>query len=327
MLSDILISKITALLLLLTVASTALAQEARREIVGLDELNELRIVEGTITGDEIVDYQASGERSQILSVDLMTSNPANYFNILPAGLNRALFIGSTQGTVADLRLPESGAYVIRVYLMRSAARRGETAKFSLGISLGPPEFADGLSGGPDYWKVSVSDASALNLRPGPSTRYQSIGKLHNSEVLKNHGCRLTGGERWCAIRAAHSGITGWVAGRYLVESPAPQRPAMTEDGPKGNGIRFNATGFVPCAVRASQPMRQCPFGVVREGPGNAGLWVALGGGAERHILFESSVPVVTNSADTLSFEKAGDLFLIRIGDERFEVPDAAITGG
>ena len=327
MLSDILISKIAALMLLLTVATTALAQEARRETVGLDELNELRIVEGTITGDEIMDYQASGERSQILSVDLMTSNPANYFNILPIDSNQAIFIGSTQGTVADVRLPESGTYVIRVYLMRSAARRGETAEFSLGISLGPPEFADGLSGGPDYWKVSTSDASALNLRSGPSTRYEPIGKLHNGEMVQNRGCRLTGSDYWCAIRATHSGVTGWVAGRYLVESAAPRSTAMVEGGPTGNGVPFDATGFVPCAVRASQPMRQCPFGVMREGTGNAGLWIALGGGAERHILFEGGAPIATNSADTLSYEKAGDLFLIRIGGERFEVPDATVTGG
>ena len=327
MLSDLLISKIAALMLLLTVATNALAQQASRETVGIDELNELRIVEDTITGDEIVDYQVSGERSQILSVDLMTSNPANYFNILPAGSNQAIFIGSTQGTVADLRLPESGAYVIRVYLIRSAARRGETADFTLGISLGPPEFADGLSGGPDYWKVSAGGGYALNLRAGPSTRYQPIGKLRNGEVLENRGCRLTGGERWCAIRATHSGVTGWVAGRFLVESAAPQAPTVPEGGPIGNGVPFNATGFVPCAMRAGQPMRQCPFGVVREGPGNAGLWIVLGDDAERQILFEGGAPVATNSADTLSFEKAGDLFLIRVGDERFEVPDAAITGG
>jgi hypothetical protein len=327
MLADTLISKIAVLILVHALATTASAQEALRETVGLDELNKLLIVEGTITGDEIVDYHAAGERSQILSVDMITSNPANYFNILPADSNQALFIGSIRGTVADVPLPESGAYVIRVYLMRSAARRGETAEFSLGISLGPPEFADGLSGGPDYWKVTAGGASALNLRAGPSTRYETIGKLRNGEVLLNRGCRLTGGERWCAIRATHTGVTGWVAGRYLVESAAPRRPAKAEGGPVGNGEPFDATGLVPCAVHASQPMGQCPFGVVREGPGNAGLWIAFGDETERYILFEGGAPVTTNSADSLSFEKAGDLLLIRVGDERFEIPEAVVTGG
>ncbi len=313
--------------LLLALATTASAQEVRHQPLNLDEIGELRIVEGTIRGNEIVDYQVAGERSQILSVDLMTSNLANYFNIVPASSNEAIFIGSTQGAVADVPLPESGAYVIRVYLMRSAARRDETAKFSLGVSLGPPEFADGLSGGPDYWKVAAGGGYALNLRAGPSTRYQPISKLRNGEVLQNRGCRLTGRERWCAIRATHSGVKGWVAGRYLVESAAPRRPAMAEGGPIGNGVAFDATGFVPCAAHAGLPLRQCPFGVVRDGPGNAGLWVALGDGAERQILFEGGAPVATSPADTLSFEKAGDLFQIRVGDERFEVPEAVVTGG
>ena len=327
MLHDPLIYKITTSMLLVAIATTSFAQDVRHEIVDLDEVNELHLVPGTITGREIADYQVFGERSQILSVDLMTSNPANYFNILPTGSNQAIFIGSTRGSVADAPLPESGAYVIRVYLMQAAARRGESARYSLGISLGRPEFADGLSGGPDYWKVSAGGGFALNLRAGPSTRYEVIGKLRNGEVLQNRGCRLTGGERWCAIRATHTGVTGWVAGRYLFESAAPQRPAMAEGGPKGNGTSFDATGLVACAARIGEPIRQCPFGVVREGPGNAGLWVALGDGVERQILFEVGAPVATNSAYTMSFEKAGDLFLIRVGDERFEVPEAVVTGG
>jgi len=329
MLSDRLICKFATslLLLLLAVAITASAQEVRSQPLNLDEIGELRIVESTIRGDEIVDYQVTGERSQILSVDLMTSKSANYFNILPAGSNEAIFIGASQGVVADVPLPESGAYVIRVYLMPSAARREETAEFSLGISLGPTEFADGLSGGPDYWKVSAGGGYALNLRTGPSTRYQPIGKLRNGEVLQNRGCRLTGGERWCAIRAMNSGVTGWVAGRFLVESAAPQAPTVPEGGPVGNGVPFGATGSVPCAARAGQPMRQCPFGVVREGPGNAGLWVALGDGTERQILFEDGAPVATNSADTMSFEKVGDLFVLRVGAERYEIPEAVVNGG
>ena len=325
MLSEILISRTVALTLLLAVATTAFAQEALHETLDLDELTNLYLVKDTMSGNEIKDYQVFGERSQILSVDLMTSTPSNYFNILPVGTNQALFIGSTQGTVADLRLPASGAYVIRVYLMQPSARRGETAEFSLGISLGPPEFADGLSGGPDYWRVSSGSVSTLNLRAGPSTRYKQLSLLRNGEVLKNRGCRLTGSERWCTIRATHSGVTGWVAGRYLVESAAPRRP---EGGPKGNGVLYDATGFVPCAARAGQPMQQCPFGVVREGYGNAGLWVSLEeGGSERQILFENGVPVATNSADALSFEKVSDLFMIRIGGERFEIPYAAVSGG
>jgi hypothetical protein len=102
---------------------------------------------------------------------------------------------------------------------------------------------------------------------------------------------------------------------------------MGEGGPVGNGLPFDATGFVPCAAHMDQPMRQCPFGVIRQGPGNAGIWIALGDGEERQILFESGTPVTTDSTDTLRFETMGDLFMIRVGDERFEIPDAVVSGG
>ena len=327
MLHSLVTTRIATLVVLAALATTAFAQGLRQERLDLGELERLNLVQGSISGHEVADYQVTGERSQILSVDLRTSNLANHFNILPLGSDEALFVGSTQGTVADVRLPESGAFRVRVYLMRSAARRGETADYSLGISLGRPEFADGLSGGPDYWKVSAGDGFALNLRAGPSTRYKAIGKLRNGEVLQNRGCRLTGSERWCAIREAHSGITGWVAGRYLIESDAPRRPAVTEGGPFGNGGPFDATGFVPCAAHSEQSVRQCPFGVIREGPGNAGIWIALGDGEERQILFERGTPVATDSVDTLRFEKTADRFVIRVGEERYEVSEAVVYGG
>ena len=80
---------------LFAVAIAAAAQDVRRETVDLDKVNELRIVGGAITGREIVDRQVSGERSQILSVDLLSSNPAIHSNTLPVGSSQAIFIGST----------------------------------------------------------------------------------------------------------------------------------------------------------------------------------------------------------------------------------------
>jgi hypothetical protein len=67
--------------------------------------------------------------------------------------------------------------------------------------------------------------------------------------------------------------------------------------------------------------------VIREGPGNAGVWIAIGDGNERHILFEGGVPVATDGDATLGYDKDADLYLVRIGDERFEIPEAVVYGG
>jgi hypothetical protein len=285
------------------------------------------VLNGTLKGEESIDYLISAEAGQILSVDVASSNPSLYFNILPQGSTTALFIGSTSGNVADIPLPEAGTYVVRVYLMRNAARRDEAAQYALGIGLAGADFADSLTGGPDWWEVSgVGGGDALNIRSGPATRYEVIGKARNGDVMQNLGCRMTGSTRWCSIRVDGSGVQGWVAGRYLIEAAAPTMPKMPAGGPVGEGAAFDAKGFVSCAV-AAEPMRECPFGVVRDGPGNAGVWIALGNGTERQILFEGGQPVASNREAAVSFEKTGDIFTITIGDERYAFPEAVVNGG
>ena len=241
----------TAFALLASYAATdSRAPSARVESLELREVGELRIVDGEIAGEKFVDYRVTGEASQILSVDMVTSNAAAYFNIMPSDATTAIFVGSTQGTVADVTLRESGDYLIRVYLARAAARRDEAAEYSLGISLGPPDFADGLAGGPDYWAVAGAGGNETpNLREGPFARYESTGILRNGDTLQNRGCRLTGRERWCRVRTTSLGETGWVKGRYLVESAAPPVPTVPPGGPVGNGLPFDATGYVQCATR------------------------------------------------------------------------------
>jgi hypothetical protein len=173
----------------------------------------------------------------------------------------------------------------------------------------------------------VGGGDALNVRSGPSTRYPVVGKARNGEIMRNRGCRMTGAERWCAIRIYGSGVQGWFAGRYLAETAAPPAPESPAGGPVGEGARFDATGEVPCATAAGQADQACPFGVVRAGPGNAGVWIALGDGRERQIVFEGGRPVAANDAGALSFEKSGSATRVRVGDERYDIPDAVVFGG
>lgn len=93
-------------------------------------------LKGTLHGDRIVDYTLAARAGQTLSVTLKTDNTANYFNVLPPGSNDvALFIGSVGGEAWSGRLDADGIYTVRVYLMRSAARRHETAHYSLRLGI------------------------------------------------------------------------------------------------------------------------------------------------------------------------------------------------
>ncbi|WP_299845561.1 SH3 domain-containing protein [uncultured Jannaschia sp.] len=314
--------------IMFVLASDAIAEVVRSEPLSLSIDGAPVLIEDKVTGDEAIDYVVETTQPGLLSVDLKPSNPATVFNLLAAGNDTAIFVGSTSGTVADVPVESGRTYIIRTFLMRSAARRNERATYSLAVGFGNPDFADGLSGGPDRWRVTdVGSGGSLNVREGPSTRYVSVSKLRRGEVLQNRGCRMSGETRWCDIRAAGSGVTGWVAGRYLIETAPPPAPETAAGGPIGNGGRFDATGTLPCATAAGQPLRECPFGVIREGPGNAGLWVVTGPGEERYILFEEARPVTSDSSDDILVAREADLLVIHLGSERYEIPSAVVNGG
>jgi hypothetical protein len=188
-------------------------------------------INGHLRGREDIDYLLGAKAGQQMTVELHTDNPQNYFNILPPGSNdEALFVGSSSGNRFEGTLPDSGDYRVRVYLMRAAARRDESAKYRVDIHIGSAQvlqstasvgdFADGLSGGPDFWEVQgVPPGDSLHLRAGPSTHDRVVGELGNGSILRNLGCRMSGEQRWCHVaRPEDSTSKGWVAGRYLRES-------------------------------------------------------------------------------------------------------------
>lgn len=181
-----------------------------------------------IKGDEAVRYLLKSGAGQRLMVEMYTTNASAYFNITAPGATEALHIGSIAGNNFDGILPAGGDYAVDVFLMRNAARRGETADVTISFRITgagapagvQPDFADGLMGGPDFWAVAgLSAGDSLNLRAGPSARDRVIGKLAEGTVLRNLGCRMTGAQRWCQVETPVG--VGWVSGRYLRESGAP----------------------------------------------------------------------------------------------------------
>lgn len=93
-----------------------------------------KAIKGTIRGDKSALYVVNVRAGQKLSVKLTTSNASSYFNITGPGAQQALFIGSTEGNSYTGIVPSSGDYKIDVYLMRNAARRNETANYTLTVS-------------------------------------------------------------------------------------------------------------------------------------------------------------------------------------------------
>jgi hypothetical protein len=90
------------------------------------------VVEGRITGYQTVDYVLAAAKGQSMNVSMATKNTATYFNILAPGETEvAFFNGSVSENQYEGQLSATGDYKIRVYMMRSAARRNEVADYRL----------------------------------------------------------------------------------------------------------------------------------------------------------------------------------------------------
>ena len=210
-------------------ADKALAQD-RTERVSFAPNTNGTVISGTIRGDRGVIYVLGASAGQQMSVDMTTDNASAYFNIRRSGSDTAIWNGSVEGNSASVSLPSGGDWVVQVYLMRNAARRGEVANYRLSISIEgkgaarPPAAGSGdaEASGPDWWAVTgVGSDDALNVRQVPSGNDRVVARVGNWIVLRNGGCVGEGRSRWCKVSAADDSFTGWASGRFLRESGAP----------------------------------------------------------------------------------------------------------
>lgn len=188
-------------------------------------------------------------------------------------------------------------------------------------------------GGPRNFVVQVD--GALNLRDGTSTSAVVITRLRNGTLLDNLGCRAAEGRAWCDVQPLGGGARGFVAAEYLRPAVSPNGAVMTgpdDSAQRASEKRFDATGSVPCATTRGQPTTACAFGVARAGGGYATVVVTRPDGRMRAIYFRMGVAIggdvsQADYAGPFRATKEADLYLIRIGDERYEVPDAVVLGG
>lgn len=203
---------------------------------------------GTLKGDRSVDYTVNARAGQTLAVKLQSSNGSLYFNINPPGsADVSMFIGNQQGAEAKLMLPADGTYVVRVYLMRNAARRHESATYTLDVA---------------------------------------------------------------------------ITGQALA-------PLSAAEDARVAGTLFHATAAVPCQTPGADVSSSCQAGVIRRGrDGTVTVELRGANGLVRNLLFVKREPVASDSPQPMSSSRQADAVTVRFGsDERYDVPDALLTGG
>ena len=96
------------------------------------------VVNRTIRGRETIDFVVSAREGQRLSVSMASTNRSAYFNLLAPGEQFVAFYTGDQSTPFNAfngAVPKTGNVKIRVYLYRAAARRGESARINLRVSV------------------------------------------------------------------------------------------------------------------------------------------------------------------------------------------------
>jgi len=125
----------TALLLSMAAGAAADAAATRQSTVQFAKGKSDAQLRGAVKGDSDVEYVLGARAGQTLTVALKAKNGSLNFNIKPKGAQEAMFMGSTQGASAKVMLPADGSYVIQLYLMRNAARRNESAAYTLDLAV------------------------------------------------------------------------------------------------------------------------------------------------------------------------------------------------
>ncbi|MGC3962669.1 MAG: hypothetical protein QM803_04900 [Rhodocyclaceae bacterium] len=130
------IAVLAAALGMMIVCAPSMAQETARQVpVQFSKGTSSSQIRGTITGYEVVDYHLTARAGQVMTVNFKPTNRFAFFNVQPASSEEALFVGAVKGDHYSGALPQDGDYVLRVYLMRNAARRNESARFTMAISV------------------------------------------------------------------------------------------------------------------------------------------------------------------------------------------------
>jgi hypothetical protein len=194
---------LTGLFLLPMLASAA--ARIRQEQVQFGKGESGTTVTGTIQGDQIVDYQLRAGAGQTMVADFKPSNLSAYFNVLPPpGSETAIFVGSISGNHFEGTLPADGVYTVRVYLMRNAARRNESTRYTLKVAIAGRDKSAGESGassttavfdrtlelqGIRFHVTSADEGSINTLRIVPSGL-----EIDNSPIERTIDGTVTGAE-------------------------------------------------------------------------------------------------------------------------------------
>ncbi|AQS49069.1 hypothetical protein BMG03_15695 [Thioclava nitratireducens] len=122
------------------------------------------------------------------------------------------------------------------------------------------------------------------MRSAPSTGASIVTRLADGQNLRNLGCRMAEGRRWCQVATlADPGFEGWAAGEYLIEGtgtptraeavPSPKPKIVTGSGQERVGF---TSGSSDARLQGGAPAREiAPLPAQRAGRQDLNLRVMV----------------------------------------------------
>jgi hypothetical protein len=243
-----------AILLAQLFAAAAAAADAgiRQERVQFAKGATSAVVKGRLKGDADVDYLVRAGAGQTLAVTLKGANASNYFNVLPPGSKDVgMFVGSTSGNSFTGVLPADGDYAVRVYLMRSAARRNESSDYTLTV---------GVTGKP----LAPLPASRDALVPGTAFHATAqIACVPYLETLREKKAQT------CEAGVTRRGFDGTATVEIPQENSVPRRILFVKGKPvasdSSDPLTFTRRGDVTTVKLGDEERYEIPDALVAGG--------------------------------------------------------------
>ncbi len=307
---------------LLTGAASALASEWR--VVSVDGTPvigqpQMTFADGGISGDTGCNrFRVSGNMQDgalVITGPVATTRMACPGEALTAQENA--IIGAFEGTLSvsldlftDQVALSSNTVTLVLARLESSASEDDGPQVHLGRNR--------PAGDPPYMNP-YGLAEDMPLHAEPDTASDVVGGAFSGQVLRNEGCA---GD-WCKLEALDASVTGWGERRYLEASTSALRA--------GQGV-FDVVARAPCAVGVGAPMTHCAMWAARDGSGSATVVIIKPDGIERVLFFDGGQFVGADTSQAgggfeSSVTREADLNMIRVDEERYEIPDAVIFGG
>ncbi len=183
-------------------------------------------------------------------------------------------------------------------------------------------------------RFEVVSESGLQLRKFPAADATETGLLPAGTVLANLGCSTEAGRLWCAVRPFRGGAAGFVPADGLLPAVGLDGEIIRGEDDSEKRVKkrdFDASGTIACAQEKGERLGECETRVARGTGGDATLAATFPNGFTRRLYFvhgefvKASATMSGAGRDTEGRIEA-DRHIIRVDDQRYEIPEVLIFG-